>query len=286
MSGLGRVAERQARNLYGRAVGPLRDNEYNVKHENGALQVTLRPDGDRLPSDARVVVIVDYRLRVQIFDCGSVGNPEPPICRRRGDGHLELKGIELESGRTQIRILSGVDRHFCIAWATRSGSEQAMIIGGSDGQGIVRRKVEGLGLVAFDLKLESHLEQPTLEVNGDTNESLYHALAHDARTRAALIPQLIESILCRLVSDHLAGQTEVSMSSPGWKRNWIDWSQRVGGQLPELDPDAGADDRALAAQQCELWIRAILSKTREQIPGGGQARVIGDWFDSEGEESQ
>lgn len=280
----GRIAERQARSLYGRAIGPLRDHEFDVGHKDGVLQLKLQPDGSRLPADARVVVVIDYRLRVQVFDCGSVGTPEAPRCRRRQDAHLELRGKELDAGRVQIRVLSAHDRSFCIAWATRSSAHQ-MIIGGSGGQGIARRKVAGLGTTAFELKLDAELEQPTLEVNGDTNEELYHALAVDPRTRALLLPQLIESILRRLVADHLAGQTEALMGSVGWKRQWIEWSQRVGGRIPDLDPDASVEDRARALDACERWVRDILEKARQQVPGGGQSRAIGGWFAPEGEDA-
>lgn len=281
-------ADRQRRQLYGKAIGPLREGEWEITESGGSVSVTLNPERNRLPSDARVVAIVDFNLRRQIFDCGTVGAVQAPRSRDGGDSRLALGSRMFEGGRYKLRIIDPNKPNFCIAWGSRSNVEVVVSIGRGNGQGIAVRKVFDLGTAASRLELDPGEKFPTIEINGTQNEPLFRALkqGRNPALAALLFPTVVDAILRQLAADHLAGMTASNQSTGGWKAGWLDWTRDVLGlEVPVITANnSGSENDPMAdLKALDDWRKQVMSQVCGRIGDQGQAAAIGSWPETPGD---
>lgn len=278
----GATRVRHEATLYGDAIGELDLSEWELGQENRRLKVRLEPIRTRLPDMAKVVVVVYSRLRVQIFDCGTVGHMQTPSCRVNGDDRLLLVEHLFTRGRHSIKILDPEHAHRCIAWGERSNGESLHDAGLGGRGGIAVRMASGLGDAAWLLDCDAGLDHPTVVVNENSNESLYRHLKRGSGSRglqAFFFPAVCEAVLDTLIADHLCGLTPSNEQSPGWKGKWCRWiKDDLGKPMPPRDDDDKELEKLL--EKARVWKQEILKLCRTAGDRLSQANVVDRWLNA------
>lgn len=278
----GATRVRHEATLYGDSIGELDSSEWDLCEEKGRLKVRLELVRTRVPDEAKVVVVIYSRLRVQIFDCGTVGHPQIPSCRIHGDDRIMLVEHLFARGRHSIKIVDPVHAHRCIAWGERSNGESLHDAGAGGRSGIAVRKAIGLGAAAWRLDCDAGLEHPTVLVNEESNESLYRELKRGSGSRglqAFFFPAICETVLDTLIADHLCGLTPSNELSTGWKGKWCRWiKDDLVKPMPAKDEDEKDLEKLL--EKARAWKQEMLTLCRTAGDRVSQADMVDKWINA------
>lgn len=204
------------------------------------FEAIIRTAGLDLPANARVFVEAHHKSDWMRFDYGTVAAPAIPADRRLTifyDGARILFRVKVVSaGEDSGKILAEVDRLTPISSDDDRDREPLLpvrLVGNLGDQ--VWRVIWGGG--------------PVLELNKNEPECK-HLLTADSRFKWLVIPEVLRSILTRVLTEEMDDEEEPGEGGPG--QRWIDFAASLHSEPP---PSSEARD----AEIIEKWVDEVVA---------------------------